>query len=156
MSVCVCVCMSLQCSMQTSSGTQLVSGGERNAPPAYDQLFGISDLKEAKRESSNKATFVVKFCEIISGTGELSSVFTFPTPYFLSPHTHTQTRTVACAVCMAILSALPISMIVIGKLLNSTNQYFYHTLYRHTYIPHSTSHCIHTEYTFTNHRLHIP
>ena len=39
-----------------------------DAPPAYDQIFGISDLKEAKRESSNHATFAVKFCEVISGT----------------------------------------------------------------------------------------
>ena len=39
-----------------------------DAPPAYDQVFGISDLKEAKRESSNHATFAVKFCEVVSGT----------------------------------------------------------------------------------------
>ena len=45
-------------------------GGEREAPPTYDQLFGVSELRDAKRESSNHATFAVKFCQVISGTGK--------------------------------------------------------------------------------------
>ncbi|CAI8051729.1 hypothetical protein GBAR_LOCUS28310, partial [Geodia barretti] len=72
------------------TATHLMSAGETEPPPAYNQLFGISDLKEAKKQSSNRATFVVKSCEIVTGT-------------------------VACAICMGILAALPISMIIIGK-----------------------------------------
>lgn len=45
-----------------------MASSEREAPPAYDQLFGISDLKDAKRESPNNATFAVKFCDVICGT----------------------------------------------------------------------------------------
>ncbi|CAI8051728.1 hypothetical protein GBAR_LOCUS28310 [Geodia barretti] len=79
--------------MPTAEGTatHLMSAGETEPPPAYNQLFGISDLKEAKKQSSNRATFVVKSCEIVTGT-------------------------VACAICMGILAALPISMIIIGAI----------------------------------------
>ena len=107
--------------MPTAEGTatHLMSAGETEPPPAYNQLFGISDLKEAKKQSSNRATFVVKSCEIVTGTGEWCCIVTivqFPIafcPLFLS--LVSTSHTVACAICMGILAALPISMIIIGK-----------------------------------------
>jgi hypothetical protein len=76
---------------EATKGTQLVpSPSDRDGPPTYDQLFGISNLRDAKRESDNHATFAFKFFEVICGT-------------------------VACAICMLILAALPVSMIVIGS-----------------------------------------
>ncbi|CAI8051732.1 hypothetical protein GBAR_LOCUS28310 [Geodia barretti] len=108
--------------MPTAEGTatHLMSAGETEPPPAYNQLFGISDLKEAKKQSSNRATFVVKSCEIVTGTGEWCCIVTivqFPIafcPLFLS--LVSTSHTVACAICMGILAALPISMIIIGAI----------------------------------------
>ena len=110
-------------------GTQLVPTGEREAPPAYDQLFGISNLKQAKRQSPNKATFIVKVCEIIAGTSEWHHhIMLLYMCHCTLEHTHTLSLSflcaVACGICMVILSALPIAMIVIGKLiLRNLDQY---------------------------------
>jgi len=65
-----------------------------DAPPTYEQLFGVgkmrNQVREARDTSSNKGIFAVKFCEILCGS-------------------------VACMICLIVLAALPVAMIVIGE-----------------------------------------
>ena len=84
------------------------------APPAYEQLFGVNKMKndvmKAKEGSSNRGVFAVKFCEIICGSGMLSVQFaSLCHATFFYP-------LVACMIGLLILAALPITMIVIGKI----------------------------------------
>ena len=44
-----------------------------DAPPSYNQIFGVGKLKdevmEAKESSSNKGHFALKLCNIVCGSG---------------------------------------------------------------------------------------
>ena len=44
-----------------------------DAPPSYDQLFGVGQMKQqvqdARADSSNKGMFAAKVCEILCGSG---------------------------------------------------------------------------------------
>ena len=44
------------------------------APPSYNQLFGVAQMKEdvnnAREESANKGVFAVKLVSILCGSGE--------------------------------------------------------------------------------------
>ena len=45
-----------------------------DAPPSYDQLFGMGQMKqqvqEARADSANKGVFAAKLCEIFCGSGK--------------------------------------------------------------------------------------
>ena len=45
-----------------------------DAPPSYNQLFGVGQMKQevmqAHEESPNKGVFALKFCNIFCGSGE--------------------------------------------------------------------------------------
>ena len=57
-----------------------------DAPPSYEQIFGVGQMKqqvqEARSESSNKGVFAAKLCEIFCGSGELTLFLT------LGAHAH--------------------------------------------------------------------
>ena len=48
-----------------------------DAPPSYEQLFGVSQMKrqmqEAKQDSSNRGVFAAKVCEIFCGSSNYST-----------------------------------------------------------------------------------
>ena len=45
-----------------------------DAPPSYEQLFGVGQMKrqmqEAKQDSSNRGVFAAKVCEIFCGSSK--------------------------------------------------------------------------------------